>query len=543
IMARKSRKNTSANQMQNDIEYNRTALYLRLSKEDNGKEDCDSIENQQAYIESKLGEYVGINVVKVYADNGFSGTNFERNAWKELLDDIRKKEINCIVIKDFSRLGRNFVETGNLVESVLPFLGVRLISLNDDYDSLTDMFSRKMLENSFKNLMNECYARDISQKVKTGLRARMQAGLIISAKNPYGYIISDDRTHLIIDEETAPIVRKIFEWYISGKKTFEIIKILNQLAIPSPGKLRSMKNEKYQRYSDSAWDYKNIRKIIANKVYTGCLIQGMTKVKEMGKAGCIATDESEWIITENAHEAIISTEMYKKANPTATQPKRENIRTNTPLLSKVVCGKCGYRMRRITRRKELYWQCASHRAKLYESCKCNIKHKILMDMVKSNLHIQISETVDLHALSENIRNSKEFKDEISRYKNRISELTLELNKISYKLGDIYEDLKSGIISKEEFEYINKTYKAEHKNIQTEISEITAKNKKADGIKSLNNKLEKFISELKEKIEDDFFIDSLIDKVIVYPDKSIEIEYKFKNTFSDITDFVSERRCL
>jgi len=174
---------------------------------------------------SSLDKIGGINVVKVYKDNGFSGTNFSRSGWEELMTDVYGKKINCIVVKDFSRLGRNFLETGNLLEKVFPFMNVRFISINDNYDSENTVFSRSMLEVSFKNLMNELFVRDIAKKIKTNLDTRKAMGYIAVGSVPYGYDVSADGKSLVLNPETAPVVRKIFEWRLSGKAKCEIARL------------------------------------------------------------------------------------------------------------------------------------------------------------------------------------------------------------------------------------------------------------------------------------------------------------------------------
>ncbi len=233
-MARKSRKtinNNAVKSIVNDaVTENKTAVYLRLSSENNG----DTIDNQELYVREYLAKISGINVVKVYKDNGYRGTNFNRDGWEELMSDIYSKKINCIAVKDFSRLGRNFLETGNLLEKVFPFMNVRFISVNDNYDSKNSVFSRSMLEISFKNLMNEMFVRDIAKKTKTNLDSRKAMGYVAVGSVPYGYDVSKDGKKLVLNPETAPVVSKIFEWRLSGKAKCEIARLFNELAVISP---------------------------------------------------------------------------------------------------------------------------------------------------------------------------------------------------------------------------------------------------------------------------------------------------------------------
>ncbi len=257
----------------------------------------------------------GINVVKTYKDNGFSGTNFNRDGWEELMNDLYSKKINCIVVKDFSRLGRNFLETGNLLEKVFPFMNVRFISVNDNYDSENTAFSRSMLEISFKNLMNELFVRDIARKIKTNLDTRKAMGYIAVGSVPYGYDVSADGKSLVLNPETAPVVRKIFEWRLLGKAKCEIARLFNELAIISPGRYRFLKSDgkKFKRQEHSKWIYQNITDILRNRVYIGDLVRNRATYSIFREKRIHKNDVSEWIITENAHIAIVTKEMFEKA--------------------------------------------------------------------------------------------------------------------------------------------------------------------------------------------------------------------------------------
>lgn len=216
----------------------RTALYVRLSVEDNGKADADSIENQELLLRNYLAERPYLELKEVYADNGYTGTDFERPAFNRMIEDVRKGRIDCIIVKDFSRLGRNYVETGEYLERIFPFLGIRFISVSDDYDSSSANAGEKLAA-TLKNLINDMYAKDISKKICSTMKNKRLRGDYIGNYAPYGYLKDENnRSRLVIDHEIAPIVVEIFELRAKGIGFETICRMLNEKGYPSPGRLR-----------------------------------------------------------------------------------------------------------------------------------------------------------------------------------------------------------------------------------------------------------------------------------------------------------------
>ncbi len=319
-MARKSRKKvfdaetmTYTDDLQDNQVINKTAVYARLSIADNKLENSDSLDNQIEYIKTALEGYSEINVVETYSDNGFSGTNFKRDSWEQLMNDIKSGKINCIAVKDLSRLGRNSIEAGNYLEKIFPFMNVRFISINDNYDSSCNDYNKSMVENAFKNVMNEFYARDISKKITSALNERRKLGYIVTARIPYGYKRSDDNKQLLPDENTAPVVRKIFEWILSGKRICEITKILNTLAIPSPSKYLYLQSggKKYIKHENARWYANTIEHILENIVYTGVLVQKKSNVCIFNAVKKVNLPEKDWLTIENAHIPLVSKENFE----------------------------------------------------------------------------------------------------------------------------------------------------------------------------------------------------------------------------------------
>lgn len=240
-MARTSRKQQKPSLSQSYSEqttlYN-VAIYARLSVEDNGK-DSDSIESQIEYLEDFIANDPTMRKVAVYIDNGFTGTNFMRPEFQRMIDAARLGDINCVVVKDLSRLGRNYVETGEFLEKVCPFIGLRFIAVNDNYDSEA-VTNNSQLAASLSNIINDFYAKDISRKVFSALKTKMENGEYIGAWEKYGYLKDpENKNRLIVNPETAPIVQQIFLWRSEGMSYMGINKKLNEMDIPSPGQYKA----------------------------------------------------------------------------------------------------------------------------------------------------------------------------------------------------------------------------------------------------------------------------------------------------------------
>lgn len=316
-MARKSRKNCKAvteSAVNSVVPKYQTGIYVRLSVENNGSKKKDSIENQiaflKAFIEKRAEEF---ELIRIYIDNGTTGTNFERENWNLLLKDIKGGAVNCIIVKDFSRIGRNYIEVGNYLEKIFPFLGVRVVSVNDGFDSKNQSFQNDMLMNSLINIVNEYYARDISKKITQAKKTMQRKGEFASGVLPYGYKKCEtDCKKLEADPECADVVRKIFSWRVSGKGCGQIANYLNELALPSPGQYRYMNGcNTFKRSQDTKWKSKHIAGILKNPVYLGHMVQGKTRRSYFEQNGKLRfLPKEDWIVVENTHQALISQEQF-----------------------------------------------------------------------------------------------------------------------------------------------------------------------------------------------------------------------------------------
>ena len=533
-MARKSRKTSNngiANEItKNTITENKTAIYLRLSSENNG----DTIDNQEIYVRKYLDKIGGINIVKVFKDNGYSGTNFNRDGWEELMNDIYSKKINCIAVKDFSRLGRNFLETGNLLEKVFPFMNVRFISVNDNYDSENTVFSRSMLEVSFKNLMNELFVRDIAKKIKTNLDTRKAMGYIAVGSVPYGYDVSADGKSLVLNPETAPVVRKIFEWRLSGRAKCEIARLFNELAIISPGRYRFLKSDgkKFKRQENSKWIYQNITDILRNRVYTGDLVRNKATYSIFREKRVHKNNVSEWIITENAHTAIVSREMFEKVQ-LLENPKPNKPTPKYPLKGKVYCGKCGYHLKR-NYCKNL--SCQTHYSKIKENCNICVRDTDILNVIRETISKYIEVFTDKTECIKVFSKSGKLLTKIKKLQNDKEKLKYKQSENTRCIADLYSNFKKGLICAEDFVVFREKYKDDNDIIDKSLENIEKEIKKYSNSENIYTNFEKMTKKLRDCLADDYKLMSLVDKIEVFSKEKLKIHFNFLDEFEKLLEY-------
>lgn len=307
-----------------------------------------------------------IEVTEVYTDNGISGRTFERTGFQKMLEDIELGKINCVIVKDLSRLGRNAIDTGYYIEKYFPLHQVRFIAVNDQYDSEDSSNSAAHMIVPLKNMVNEAYAADISRKVRSQQRQAMQEGQFVGSRPPYGYLKDPNNCHkLVVNPDTAPVVKQIFQWTAEGISVSEITKRLAEKGVPTPGKYaESIGLLSHPRLVGSGrWDARIVERIISNQVYTGCMVQGKTKV--LGHTQVNVT-QNEWVTVCNTHEPLISRELFEKAQSARkhnaekyTRPAKESYSPNI-LRGRVFCGHCGKNLHRRRNGSFYFFHCISN---------------------------------------------------------------------------------------------------------------------------------------------------------------------------------------
>ena len=489
------------------------ALYIRLSIEDI-KVESMSIDSQKALLHKYAEGLAEDTEIIEYVDNGHTGLNFERPAVQELLNDVQHHKINCIIVKDFSRFGRNSIEVGHFTQQVFPLYNIRFISVADCYDSNEHKGDTGGIEVSVKYLVNEFYSRDLSMKTRTAKYAKMRRGEYKANNYPYGYIPNENKDP-VIDESVADIVRMIFELTIEGKSAPYIAKVLYDMNIPTPAQYRTSRGKKgYNTSNVKHWDPEQIRRMIQNETYMGMFVMCKQKVQDVGSNIMINRDKSEWIMIPNHHPAIVTEEVFRKANEIKLTFKQGKHKTRIyPLRAKVICGCCNHSMDYI-RRKAPGFDCKYTLLDSSEPCyKLSITaddlHKQIFDMILQHTQ-KIIDNADV------IENNTEQLTMLDRY---ISECQREKQRL-------YERLVSEEISIDEFKTLKEKCNAEIQSYeQQKLISIKSAEKSKSEYTSKTRLLKMLKDVQKETTLTQALSDALVEKVFVYPDKSIKVKWK------------------
>ncbi|CDE95185.1 putative uncharacterized protein [Clostridium sp. CAG:914] len=314
----------------------KTAGYIRLSKEDKIKDESNSVTNQKLIITSFVEKNEDLELIDFYIDDGYSGTTFDRPEYKRMFKDIVEGKVNTIIVKDLSRFGRNHIESDNYLENILPGYNVRFISIIDDIDSLKNPKSVSSIAVPLKNLMNDQYARDISEKVRSTLKIKQLNGEFIGVTAPYGYLKNPkDKNKFIIDKEASYIVKKIFNMILLGKSRKEIAEHLNSKNVLTPSlyKLIKEKNNNEELIRSKKWNAEIVNRILRNETYTGTLIQNIKTKPNYRANKLIDVNKDEWIITENHHEPIISKDKFDEVQKLLDRKVKANKDNEIDLFS------------------------------------------------------------------------------------------------------------------------------------------------------------------------------------------------------------------
>lgn len=435
---------------QKKIQYN-VSLYERLSREDGDRLESDSIVNQQRMLEDYCERHPEFHVVDHYSDDGYTGTNFDRPAFKQLLSDIEAGKVNCVIVKDLSRFGRDYIDMGHYLERYFPSHGVRFIAINDGVDSERGPYDMLL---PLKNVFNAQYAKDISEKVRSAFEVKQRRGEFVGAFASYGYLKDpENHNHLIIDPVAGAIVRRIFELAASGVGQIRIALMLNEEKVPCPSEYKRLMGERYTNSKKLAstcyWTYATIHRILQNEMYLGNMVQGRYIRPTMhGKAK--KADPSEWIVAEGTHDAIISKELWDAVQVQITKNSRApEFEQNVGLFAGFIkCADCGRAMVKTRRGDRLYYSCGSYRR--YGVTVCSA-HSIRQDDLEEIILKDLNEVI--RAVSDLRRIVEENKEKEVLLKSKDSEkkrLEAALNRIRRLKQGSYEDYQDKLLSREEF---------------------------------------------------------------------------------------------
>ena len=540
-----------------------TAGYIRLSIEDSGKTNGYSLENQEKLVRDYIADRQDLRLYRLYIDNGATGTVFERPAFDEMMQDMKDGKINCIVVKDLSRLGRNYLEAGNYLEQIFPFFRVRFISITDGYDSNSPDVTDESLIIPLKNIINEGYAKDISLKITTSFESRKKQGQFMGRYPVYGYLKDPaNKNHLIINPETCGIVRRIFQMRDSGMALGAIASQLNEEGIPSPARYLWIKGlSKEERHQDSYWDRINVKRLLTNKMYLGILVYGKERSSFAKGIKRQRVPESEWKYVPNAHEAIIDQELFDSVQKKLEDTKQnflnmtginEDYRPENLFRGRIHCSDCGGAMKMsklVNTRKDgsidryAVYECC-RRKKLYDlSCPQRSIRKAVVDKtVEEAIRFHIRTFLDTEQIIAKLNRSPKGRAAASDIQNHIREKQRRISKIERLSTGIYEDYREGILNEEEYLAIRSRYGEEKEGLVKEVDALMLAEREHEANYHSTGSLADIVRKYAEFPEiNREIVEAFIADIQVHTDSHLVITFAFEDEFQRLIDMAEQRR--
>lgn len=459
----------------------RAALYLRLSKDDEGAGESSSISTQRSILQEYAKTH-GLSVVEEYADDGYSGTNYDRPAFQRMIADIEAGKINCVLTKDLSRLGRNSARTTDLLDEYFPAKRVRYISVIDGYDSF-NLTSGTAMTASIMTVMHEVYARDISNKIRTSFSAKMENGEYVASFAPYGYKKdAGNKNHLVVDGQVSCVVREIFQMAYDGSSPGEIAKRLNARGIATPAMYRCQSRpylnlEDYSRRKE--WTSQMICKMLANEVYLGKTLQGKTSKVSFKSKASQANPRGEWIVVEGTHEPLVTDEMFQAVRRRSVSRRHPPAKGFRNIFAGIaVCADCGRHMTTARSRKKgatCNLACVGYRTYGAKECSNHfIDYDLLYDAVLSELRMRLSLSgKEKEEIVRELEKEAETKFQVMNHEaeKNVSRMEHRVHEITALMKRLYEDNALGRISGTVYQKLASEYEEEMLSLERSIDEV------------------------------------------------------------------------
>lgn len=565
-MARKSRKSFSqanssynmtslaASEIIKKPRYYKVGIYARLSFESEMNKERDTVDTQISFIKDYIARQDDMEIYDVYADISLTGTNFNRPEFNRMIEDIKSGKINTIITKDLSRLGRNYIESGTYIERIFPMFNVRYIAITDDFDSIRPDADITM---PLKNIVNEYYSKDLSDKVWTAFRSIWKSGLYVCGRPPYGYKKNREKKCLEIDEYAAQVVKRIFSMYLNGMKLAEIARTLKNEGILSPSQYRYFNigdKEKFDKAKD--WYYVQVKDILKDQQYVGDSVHG----KSGGKLGEHRTkrrnDKADWIIIPDTHEAIVSREEFaivqkmisdstKQFNDAINRGRQKSPVPKNKFVGKCTCGQCGSRVfikRKDTGKSEFYYYCAGEKS----SVLCRDRHvkipyedldRSVFSVIKKHMQICIEKISLIQKLNATDSANIQYKV-LNR---QLDKLRNERKRIISRGKGLYEDYKDKFITAEEYVQFQKEYKKQIEDIDRQITEYENHINKYRRDFHLDESWESIIAKFQGKrILTQEIVDAFVSEIKIYPDKNIEVKLYYDDMLDRLVSIADVR---
>ena len=536
----------------------KVAIYLRLSKEDDdlscssgAKSESNSISNQRKLIYDFMKSHPELELYDEYKDDGKSGSNFDRAEFQRMMKDIEAGKVNCVVVKDQSRFGRDYIDVGKYKEKIFPKLGVRFITINEGYDSLSATSSDD-LAFTINSFVYDFYIRDISTKIRTNLTAKKQNGEYAGAFVAYGYVKdSNDKSKLVVDQFAADVVRDIFRWKIEGLSPQNIAVRLNELGIPSPAEYKKLSGSNYktsfQTSSKAVWSHVSVRRILKNEIYLGVMIQGKRTTPNYKTKTVVTKAESEWLRVEGTHEAIISVRDFELVQELLREDThcRAGDVTVPVYAGRIYCGDCGAAAVRKTvsyaGKRYVYYVCNANKHDKTVCSRHSIREDILGQVIYQTVRHQIDLLLDVDKALRQFENLSWEKHKLKQLDAsiEIQEEVVRKNN-TLRLG-IYEDLRAGLLDRSEYESLKKELAERIAEATAAIEKLNKEKREIlDGVSKQQSWIEQFrqyenVTELTRPM-----VIHLIERINIFEDSNIEIVFRHRNQIEEILRFISEQ---
>ena len=505
------------------------ALYIRLSKEDESEGPSQSVQNQESLLREFVQQH-RLSVYDTYVDDGWSGTNFDRPDFQRMIGDIEARKVNMVITKDLSRLGRDYIMTGHYMERYFPEHRVRYISLLDGIDTGVDSTANDITP--FRAIMNDMYAKDISKKIKSVKRDKQRKGQFIGGKPAYGYKMHPtEKNKIVIDEEVAPVVRRIFALALSGMSCRNIATRLNQEGVPTPATYATLPVARPGPYT-GLWSSERISEMLQNETYIGNMVQGRSVKISYKSKKCLRQAPANWVVVEGTHEPLVDGETFRKVQLLVGSRKHTRSRTYDFLLKGLIfCHECGYPLAVLNRKNArgedvLYFVCrTSQRFTKAGVCTCHsIKEKTVTDAVVAKVREVCQACLKPDELLPMAREAVENAGKGSGLKMELQDLQSRIDSLTAKLDRMYTDRLNGLLPEADFQRIFSRIKGEREQLEEKRKALAFQQKSPVPSEDRARELvQRFIETAGESRE---LLVSLIERVELTEDKEVIIKFRF-----------------
>ncbi len=543
-------------QLERDLKIWRAALYVRLSKEDGNSQESNSVLSQKEILKEFLRIHPDIEFCDFYVDDGWSGTNFERPAFKRMIEDVRRGRVNCVVVKDLSRFGRNYTDAGYYLENLFVRYKVRFIAVNNSHDTSSGNMNAAMqcINVGITNVINESVAATTSVNVRGTLNVRRANGDFIGSFPTYGYLKNpEDRHKLIIDEEAAAVVRMIFEKYVSGMSIIGITKELNEAGIPNPSMYKKLKGFNYKHpaggINDGLWPESSVRRILKNGMYIGNMVQGKSTTVSYKIRQCRAVPEDEWYVVEGTHEPIISRETFENAQALFNRNIRKSPqKKEVDLFAGLVrCADCCRIMSKKSNKHSYgeyhYYRCTTARKMKNGAC---TNHTVRIDKIEEAVLVFLQKMVEIAVeyddIIKKINSDPRRKSNPSCLIKELENKTAECESCRKMMLELYPDWKNGDISKQEYMALKAEFQEKAERLEAAITKLREKIEEAEkGAGEDNSFIESFrkignIEKLTRPL-----LTELIEEILIHEGGRITVRMKCRDAFEQAAEYIEQNK--